>query len=332
MCAHHADGAHDAREVAAGDDGRGLVVDAALEAGRAPVDELDGALGLDGRDRGVDVLGDDVAAVHEAARHVLAVARVALGHHARRLEDGVGDLRDGELLVVGLLGRDDRGVRGEHEVDARVGDEVGLELGDVDVQGAVEAERGRQRGGHLGEEAVEVGVGRALDVEVAAADVVERLVVEAEGHVRVLEEGVRGEHGVVGLDDRVGDLRRRRDAERELRLAAVVDGEALEDQRAEAGARAAARGVEGEEALEARAVVRELADAVEDEVDDLLADGVVPASVVVRGVLLAGDDLLRVVQLAVRARADLIRSDEKSRPLIFQTKNKKWYFPRVNVI
>jgi len=56
-------------------------------------------------------------------------------------------------------------------VDARVRDEVGLELGDVDVEGAVEAERGRERRDDLRDEAVEVGVGRALDVERAAADV-----------------------------------------------------------------------------------------------------------------------------------------------------------------
>eukprot|EP00630_Chrysocystis_fragilis_P007120 CAMPEP_0197386976 /NCGR_PEP_ID=MMETSP1165-20131217/239_1 /TAXON_ID=284809 /ORGANISM="Chrysocystis fragilis, Strain CCMP3189" /LENGTH=472 /DNA_ID=CAMNT_0042912263 /DNA_START=199 /DNA_END=1617 /DNA_ORIENTATION=- len=302
----HADGAHDAGEVAAGDDRRRLVVDAALEAGGAPVDELDGALGLDGGDRGVDVLGDDVAAVHEAAGHVLAVARVALGHHAGGLEDRVGDLGDRELLVVGLFGGDDGGVRGEHEVDARVGDEVGLELGDVDVERAVEAERGGERRGDLGEEAVQVGVGGALDVEVAAADVVEGLVVEAERDVGVLEEGVGREHRVVGLDDGVRDLGRGGDAERELGLAAVVDREALEDEGAEAGPSAAARGVERQETLEARAVVGELADAVEDEVDDLLADRVVAAGVVVRGVLLARDDLLGVVQLPVRPGADLV--------------------------
>ena len=52
-----------------------------------------------------------------------------------------------------------------------------------------------------------------------------------------------------------------------------------EEERAEAGARAAADGVEAEDALEAGAVVGELADAVEHEVDDLLADGVVAAGV-----------------------------------------------------
>ena len=296
----------DLGEVATRHDGGGLVVDAALEAGGAPVDELDGALGLDGGDGSVDVLGDDVAAVHEAARHVLAVARVALGHHGGRLEDRVGDLGHGELLVVGLLGGDDRGVRGEHEVDARVRDQVGLELGDVDVEGAVEAERRGERGDDLRDEAVEVGVGRALDVEVAAADVVEGLVVEQKVHVGVLEEGVGREDGVVRLDDGGGDLRGRVDGEAELGLAAVVDREALEEEGAEAGAGAAADGVEDEEALEAGAVVGELADAVEDEVDDLLADGVVAAGVVVGGVLLAGDELLRVVELAVGAGADLV--------------------------
>ena len=140
---HFADGGgvgdHDDRalhlgEVATRDDGRRLVVDAALEAGRAPVDELDGALGLDGGDGGVDVLGDDVTTVHKNAGHVLSVTRIALNHHARRLEDGVSDLRDRELLVVRLLGRDDGSVGRQHKVDTRVGHQVGLELGYVNVQ------------------------------------------------------------------------------------------------------------------------------------------------------------------------------------------------------
>ena len=161
---NHADGALDGGDVTTGHVLGGLVVDAALKAGGAPVDELDGALGLDGGDGEVDVLGDDVAAVHEAAGHVLAVAGIALGHHGGGLEDGVGDLSDGELLVVGLLGGDDGGVGGEHEVDAGVGDEVGLELGNVDVEGAIKAKGGGQRGDDLSDETVEVGVGGTLNV------------------------------------------------------------------------------------------------------------------------------------------------------------------------
>ena len=155
----HAAGTHDLGEIATGDDGGGLVVDTALETGGGPVDELDGALGLDGSDGGVDILGDDVTTVHHAARHVLAVAGIALDHHASGLEDGVGDLGNGELLMVGLLGRDDGGVGGKHEMDTRVGDEVGLELGDIDVQSTVETEGSGQGTDDLGEETVQVGVG-----------------------------------------------------------------------------------------------------------------------------------------------------------------------------
>jgi len=44
--------------------------------------------------------------------------------------------------------------------------------------------------------------------------------------------------------------------------------------------------VEDEEALQTGALVSQLADAVEDKVDDLLADGVVTTGIVVGGVLL----------------------------------------------
>jgi hypothetical protein len=64
--------------------------------------------------------------------------------------------------------------------------------------------------------------------------------------------------------------------------------------------------VEDQEALETSAVVGQLADAVEHEVDNLLADGVVAARVVVGGVLLARDELLGVEQLAVGAGAHLV--------------------------
>jgi len=97
------------------------------------------------------------------------VARVDLAQLRRRLEDRVGDLGDRELLMVGLLGRDDGAEGGDDAVDARVGHQVGLKLGDVHVKRAIEAERRRQRRDDLRDQALEVGVRGALDVEVAAA-------------------------------------------------------------------------------------------------------------------------------------------------------------------
>lgn len=54
------------------------------------------------------------------------------------------------------------------------------------------------------------------------------------------------------------------------------------------------------------ALVRQLADAVHHGVDDALADTVVSASVVVGGVLLACDELVRVEQSSVGADTNLI--------------------------
>merc|ERR1719321_1573172 len=166
-------------------------------------------------------------------------------------------------------------------MDTRVRHEVGLELSDIDVQGTIEPQGGGQRGDNLGDESVEVGVGGALDVEVAAADVIDGLVVKHDGDVGVLKEGVGGEHGVVGLDDGGGDLGGRVDGEAELGLLAVVNGEALEEEGAEAGSGSATDGVEDQEALEASALIGKLADAVEAEIDDLLTNGVVATGEVV---------------------------------------------------
>jgi len=74
----HAHGTLHLGQVAAGHHRRRLVVDADLEASWAPVHELDGSLGLDGGDGGVDVLGHHVTSVQHAAGHVLAVAWIAL--------------------------------------------------------------------------------------------------------------------------------------------------------------------------------------------------------------------------------------------------------------
>ena len=79
----------------------------------------------------------------------------------------------------------------------------------------------------------------------------------------------------VRLNARRGDLRARPHGERDLRLLAVVHREALQKQAAETRPGASTAGVEHHEALEARAVVGELAETVQDQIHDLLANGVV---------------------------------------------------------
>lgn len=135
-------GAVDLGEIAVGHVLRGLVADTDLETSRAPVNELDGALGLEGSDGAVDVLGDDITTVEQAGGHVLAVAGVTLDHLVVGLEAGHGDLLNRVGLVCRLGSRNDGSVGNQREVDTGVGDQVGLELVQVDVEGTVEAKRG----------------------------------------------------------------------------------------------------------------------------------------------------------------------------------------------
>lgn len=125
---------------------RWLVANTNLETSRAPVDELDGSLRLESGNSAVSILGNDISTVQQAGSHVLAVARVTLDHLVVGLEAGHGDLH-GRVGLVGCLGgRDDWGVSDEGEVDTRVRNEVGLELVQVDIEGAVESEGSGNRG------------------------------------------------------------------------------------------------------------------------------------------------------------------------------------------
>merc|ERR1711976_144278 len=60
----HAYGSHNLGQVTTWDNSWGLVIDTALETSWAPIDELDGSLGLNGSDGSVHILGDDITSVH----------------------------------------------------------------------------------------------------------------------------------------------------------------------------------------------------------------------------------------------------------------------------
>lgn len=140
-------------------------------------------------------------------------------------------------------------------MDTRVRDQVGLELVQIDIEGTVEAQAGGDGADDLSDQAVEVLVVGAGDIEAAAADIVDGLVVDEECAVGVLNGAVGGEHSVVGLDDRGGNARRRVNSELELALLAVIGRKALEEQGTKTGASATTEGVENQEALEGGAVV-----------------------------------------------------------------------------
>lgn len=178
-----------------------MIVDANFEPSWAPIDEFDVAFALHRGNCRVNVLRHDVAAIEQAAGNVLALAGVALNHLIGRLEALGGDLRDGHALVICLVHGYYWRVSGEGKVDSRIWHEVGLILGEVDVECTVETQRGGDGRDHLADETIEIGVAGTPDAQLATANVVDGLVVDHEGAVRVLHCHVSGEYGVVRLND-----------------------------------------------------------------------------------------------------------------------------------
>lgn len=154
-----------------------------------------------------------------------------------------------------LLGRNDGCVADKRVVNTRVRNQVGLEFIQIHIERTVEPQRGRDGGNNLGDEAVQVLVVRAGNIQATAADVVHGFVIDEECAVRVLNRAVRGEDGVVRLNNRGGDARSRVDGKFELALLAVVRREPFEEESTESRSSSTTEGVEDQEALKRGAVV-----------------------------------------------------------------------------
>lgn len=166
-----------------------------------------------------------------------------------------GEVADLEALVRALLGGDDGRVADEGVVDPRVGHKVGLELVQINVESTVETQGRGDGADDLGDQAVEVLVVGPRDIQAATADIVNRLVVNEESAVGVLNGAVGREDSVVGLNNGGGNARSRVDGELKLALLAVVGGKALKEESTETGTCTSTKGVEDKETLERRAVV-----------------------------------------------------------------------------
>ena len=79
-----------------------------LETSGTPIDKIDRALGFDVGNGCIDILGDHIATVEQAYRHVFACFRVAFDHLVVGFEARVGDLRHRHFFMIGFFSRDDR--------------------------------------------------------------------------------------------------------------------------------------------------------------------------------------------------------------------------------
>merc|ERR1719471_39129 len=138
--------------------------------------------------------------------------------------------------------------------------------------------------------------------------VVDGLVVDHEGTVGVLQGGMGCQDRVVGLDYSGGNLRCWVNGELQLALLSVVHTQSLKEERGESRSGTSTKGMEHKESLETGALVSQFPDPVQTEIYDLFSDGVVTTSVVIGGILLASDELLRMEELSVGSSPYLINN------------------------
>ena len=215
---------------------------------------------------------------------VFSFPGVALDHLVSGLEAGEGHVSDRVLLVVSLCSGDDGGESGEREVDTGEGDQVGLELVQVDVQGTVKSEGGGDGRDDLGNQTVEVGKAGGGDPQVLLANVIDGLVIDHERTIRVLEGGMGRQYGIVWLDDGVSEPGGGINAELELGLLSIIGRKTLEQESTEAGTGSTTERVEDEEALETRTVIGQAPDLVHNWVDLFFSYGVVTTGVYGSGI------------------------------------------------
>ena len=156
------------------------------------------------------VFRNDIAAVQQASSHVLPITRIAFDHLVVGFEAGHRDLLHGIGFMRCLGSRDNGRVGDKGEVNAGIWDQISLKFVQIDVEGPIEAERGSDRGYDympsapviiprthvaagkrtLSNEPVKILVIRSLNPEVPTANVVNRLIINHEAAVGVLQGGV----------------------------------------------------------------------------------------------------------------------------------------------
>jgi len=271
-----------------------------------PFNEVGSVLVLDVADLVLNLLHGDLTPVDGRAGEVTAVAEVAGSHHVLGVEDLLGKLwhSDGTEMVSTTAGQ--RSETDHEEVQTWEWNHVDSKLSKI----AVELTRETQASGDTGhdgrDQVVQVAVRWVVELQSAHADIVQRLVVDTEGLVRVLDELVDGQGGIVWLDDSVGDLWRWHDGEGSHHAVWKLLANLADEKRTHTGTSTTTKGVGDLETLEAIAALSLTTDNVEDLVDELGTLSVVTLGPVVSGTGLAEDEVVGAEKLTERTSTDSI--------------------------
>ena len=238
------------------------------------------------------------------AGEVTTVAEVRSGHHVLGVEHLLGELGDGDG-AEGVGATAGQGSETDHEeVETGEGNHVHGELAEIRVELAGEAQRNRDTRHDGRDEVVEVAVRGVRQLQGAHADVVESLVVNAEGLVRVLNQLMDREGGVVGLHDGIRHLGGGDDGEGRHHAVGELLADLGDEEGTHTGTGTTTERVGDLEALEAVAALGLATDDIENLVDKLSTLSVMTLGPVVAGTGLAKDEVVGAEELAEGAGTD----------------------------
>jgi len=90
--------------------------------------------------------------------------------------------------MVSFLSRDNWSIRGKHEMDSGIGDEVGLEFSDINVKGTIESKGGSKGGDNLSDESVQVSVGWSFDIKSSSADIIDSFIIKHDSNIGMFKK------------------------------------------------------------------------------------------------------------------------------------------------
>lgn len=262
-----------------------------------PLDEVGLVLVLDVAHLVLDLLHGDLTAEDGRAGEVAAVAEVRGGHHVLGVEHLLGQLGDGDGAEAMAAAAGEGSEADHEEVKTREGNHVDGQLAEVGVELARETETGGDAGHDGGDQVVQVTVRGVGELEGTHANVVQSFVVDTEGLVRVLNQLVNGESGVVRLDNGVGDLGGGNDGEGGHHTVGELLTDLGDQEGTHTGTGTTTEGVGDLETLEAVTGLSLTTDDVDNVVNELSTLSVVTLGPVVTSTGLTEDEVVGAEEL-----------------------------------
>mmetsp|Transcript_22775 Transcript_22775/g.42333 ORF Transcript_22775/g.42333 Transcript_22775/m.42333 type:complete len:467 (+) Transcript_22775:286-1686(+) len=282
------------------------VTNGSLEVVRDPLDEVRGVLVDHLKHLVVDFLARHGSTEHHSTSEVTSVTRISGAHHVLSIKGLLGELRHRQDTESLRAVSRKRSKSDQEEVKTREGNHVHSKLSKIAVELTWETKGTGRSGDGVGNQVVEVAVGRVGELEGTEANVVQRLVVESVTLISVLDKLVDGKSGVVGLDDSVRDLGRWDDTVRTDDTVGVFLLDLGDEKSTHTRSSSSSHRVGDLETLENITTLTLLAYTLHDGIYEFCSFGVVTLGPVISSSTLSKDKVVGTEKRSVRSSADRI--------------------------